>query len=283
MRPSLLPGLLAAVQRNRNRGFADVGLFEVGPGLSRRRARGSVHRRLRRARRRRARSTGAGRHWAGAAPDAGLFDAKADVVALLAALGFDAAKAQMTREAPAWFHPGPLGGAEARPQDRARPLRRGASRDAARAGCRRPGRRLRGVPRRAAAAEAQGRWPRPPLEAADLLPVRRDFAFVLDADGAGRRRGARRAWRADKKLIAGVSVFDVFEGESLGAGQEVAGAGGDAAAEREDADRRGDRGRRRQDRRRGEARRRAARSASLTAVSRQPLSTRLPAAWRCSR
>ena len=30
MRPSLLPGLLAAVQRNRNRGFADVALFEVG-------------------------------------------------------------------------------------------------------------------------------------------------------------------------------------------------------------------------------------------------------------
>ena len=30
MRPSLLPGLLAAVQRNRNRGFADLALFEVG-------------------------------------------------------------------------------------------------------------------------------------------------------------------------------------------------------------------------------------------------------------
>ena len=30
LRPSLLPGLLAAVQRNRNRGAADVGLFEVG-------------------------------------------------------------------------------------------------------------------------------------------------------------------------------------------------------------------------------------------------------------
>src|SRR5262249_41122352 len=30
MRPSLLAGLLAAVQRNRNRGAADVGLFEIG-------------------------------------------------------------------------------------------------------------------------------------------------------------------------------------------------------------------------------------------------------------
>ena len=42
MRPSLLPGLLAAVQRNRNRGFADLGAVRGGAGLSRRRARGPV-------------------------------------------------------------------------------------------------------------------------------------------------------------------------------------------------------------------------------------------------
>ena len=54
MRPSLLPGLLAAVQRNNNRGFADVALFEVGqiyrgdgaegPGDRRRRACGPATR-----------------------------------------------------------------------------------------------------------------------------------------------------------------------------------------------------------------------------------------------
>ena len=53
--------------------------------------------------------TGSGRHWAGSAPEAGLYDAKADVARLLAALGFDASKAQTTREAPAWFHPGRSG------------------------------------------------------------------------------------------------------------------------------------------------------------------------------
>src|SRR5262249_56593271 len=31
MRPSLLPGLIMAAQRNADRGHADVGLFEVGP------------------------------------------------------------------------------------------------------------------------------------------------------------------------------------------------------------------------------------------------------------
>ena len=60
---------------------------------------------------------------------------------------------------------------------------------------------------------------RGPLEAADLLPVRRDFAFVLDRDvPAG--DVVKAALGADKKLIAGVSVFDLFEGESLGAGKK---------------------------------------------------------------
>ena len=57
------------------------------------------------------------------------------------------------------------------------------------------------------------------LQAADLLPVRRDFAFVLDAEvPAG--DVVRAAMAADKTLIAGVSVFDVFEGKSLGEGKK---------------------------------------------------------------
>ena len=66
--------------------------------------------------------------------------------------------------------------------------------------------------------------------------MRRDFAFVLDRDvPAGDVRQGRAG--ADKALIAGVSVFDVFEGESAGRGQEVARHRSDAAAAREDADR----------------------------------------------
>ncbi len=60
---------------------------------------------------------------------------------------------------------------------------------------------------------------RAPLEAADLLPVRRDFAFVLAADvPAG--DVVRAALGADRKLIAAVNVFDLFEAESLGAGKK---------------------------------------------------------------
>ena len=60
---------------------------------------------------------------------------------------------------------------------------------------------------------------RPPLVAVDLLPVRRDFAFVLDAQvPAG--DVVKAALAADKKLIAGVNVFDLFAAESLGAGKK---------------------------------------------------------------
>ena len=49
MRPSLIPGLVAAAQRNADRGFPDTALFEVGQIFKGDRPRGSVHRRRRRA------------------------------------------------------------------------------------------------------------------------------------------------------------------------------------------------------------------------------------------
>ncbi len=48
MRPSLLPGLVVAAQKNADRGFADVALFEVGTGFPRRPAAGPAHRGRRR-------------------------------------------------------------------------------------------------------------------------------------------------------------------------------------------------------------------------------------------
>jgi phenylalanyl-tRNA synthetase beta chain len=55
---------------------------------------------------------------------------------------------------------------------------------------------------------------RPPLAATELLPVRRDFAFVVDkAVAAGDVIKAAAA--ADKSLIQSVTVFDVFEGGKL--------------------------------------------------------------------
>jgi phenylalanyl-tRNA synthetase beta chain len=217
MRPSLLPGLLAAVQKNRNRSFADVALFEVGQGY---RGDGPKDQfiAVTGVRAGAVALAGAGRHWSGVAGTADVFAAKADLVAVLAELGFDAAKAQITRDAPAWFHPGRSGVLrlgpktvlahfgdlhpdavapfdlsgpvsafeiflEALPPSRRKDARRGA------------------------------------LQSADLLPVRRDLAFVLASDvPAG--DVVKAALGVDRKLIAAVNVFDLFEGESLGAGRK---------------------------------------------------------------
>ncbi len=60
---------------------------------------------------------------------------------------------------------------------------------------------------------------KPPLSVSDLQPVKRDFAFLLDRSVEA-AKVVRAAGGADKKLIADVSVFDLFEGEALGPGKK---------------------------------------------------------------
>ncbi len=57
------------------------------------------------------------------------------------------------------------------------------------------------------------------LKLSDFQPVRRDFAFVVDR-GVDAARIVRAAEGADRKLIAGVSVFDLFAGAALGEGKK---------------------------------------------------------------
>src|SRR6187431_1216050 len=76
MRPSLIPGLVASAQRNADRGFPDVALFEVGQVFKGDRpedqfaAASGVRRAL-------AKASGSGRHWTGNG-EVDVFDAKAD-------------------------------------------------------------------------------------------------------------------------------------------------------------------------------------------------------------
>ena len=217
MRPSLLPGLLAATARNRNRGFADVALFEVGQAYRGDRpedqfmAAAGVRAGA-------ARLSGTGRNWDGPAMAADVFDVKADALALLTALGFDAGKAQVTRDAPAWFHPGRSG-----------TLRLGPKVVLGHFGELHPDTlRLADVAAPVAGfeiflaslpAEKRKTRAKPPLEARDLLPVTRDFAFVLD-QGVPAADVVKAAQGAEKSLIAAVRVFDLFEGGNLGAGKK---------------------------------------------------------------
>jgi phenylalanyl-tRNA synthetase beta chain len=217
MRPSLLPGLIAAARQNANRGFNDIALCEVGqiyrgdePDGQLMAASGL--------RIGTARLNGGGRHWDGAASPVDLFDAKADALAALAALGLDPAKVQIVRGAPEWFHPGRSGVIRLGPKNalgyfgELHPLTlKAMDLDGPAAAFELF---LSAIP----ASRRKGSA-KPPLDAADLQPVRRDFAFVLAGDVlAG--DVLRAAQAADKTLIANVAVFDQFEGPSLGTGKK---------------------------------------------------------------
>ncbi len=115
MRPSLLPGLLAAARANANRGFEDAALFEVGQIFRGENPEDQINV-AGGVRTGTARLAGGGRHWEGAAKAADVFDAKADALAVLATLGLDQAKLQVTRNAPAWYHPGRSGALQLGPK-----------------------------------------------------------------------------------------------------------------------------------------------------------------------
>src|SRR4029077_12058783 len=108
MRPSLIPGLVAAAQKNADRGFGDVALFEVGQVCrgdqpqDQLTAASGVRRAL-------AKASGIGRHWSDGARSVDAFDAKADALAVLTAAGAPAQALQVVTGGPAWFHPGRSG------------------------------------------------------------------------------------------------------------------------------------------------------------------------------
>ncbi len=84
--PEPRAGLLRAAQRNADRGFPDTALFEVGQCFASDEPEGQSLRATG-LRRGTARHAGSGRHWSGAAETVDAFEAKADALALLAALG----------------------------------------------------------------------------------------------------------------------------------------------------------------------------------------------------
>ncbi len=215
MRPSLLPGLIAAAKRNADRGFADLALFEVGQIYRGDRpddqliAASAVRSGT-------AGINGSGRHWSGKAGPVSIFDAKADALSLLETLGLLTAKVQVTADAPAWYHPGRSGTLRLGPKvvlgtfgEFHPKVLESLDADGPLAGFELF---LEAIP----LPRAKPTKTKPPLTLFDLQPVRRDFAFLLDRSVEA-AQVVRAAESADKKLIAGVSVFDLFESDSLGA------------------------------------------------------------------
>jgi phenylalanyl-tRNA synthetase beta chain len=213
MRPSLVPGLLRAAQRNADRGSPDVALFEVGQCFATDQPEGQTIRAAA-IRRGTASHAGAGRHWDGRTDGVDAFDAKADALALLAALGVPGGGLQVVAGGPDWLHPGRSGTLQFGPKNQV------------------------GVfgevhPRVMKALDLKGQLvafeitldavPLPKyrptkvkaaLALSDFQPISRDFAFVVGRDVAA-GDVVKAAQAAERKLVTGIDVFDIYEGVGI--------------------------------------------------------------------
>ena len=211
MRPSLLPGLLAAVQRNLDRGASTVRLFEIG----RRYLEDGEHPTLV--------CVLAGdkieRGWAnGKASTFDAYDAKAMCLELLEAAGAPVDRLMVIGDAGDVYHPG-----------QSATLRLGPKNRIASFGMLHPstlkafdvdvpvaalGIHLDAIPAKKNASFARSPYAPPALQA-----VTRDFAFLVPhALAAGDLVKAVRG--ADKANIVAVQVFDVFAGEGVPEGKK---------------------------------------------------------------
>jgi len=211
MRPSVLPSLLAAAQRNAARGFSDVMLFELGAqfesGMPE--AQKTVAAGIR---------SGAGaRSWTKAAHAADAFDAKADMLAALESAMNGPMTAPVKQGAAAWYHPGRSGTLALGPKVLAyfgelHPKVLAAF-------------DLKGpvsafevfmdaIPDSKAKSKA-----RAPFAPSQFQPVERDFAFVVDA-GVAADAIIKAAKGAERDLIERIDIFDVYEGKGVPEGKK---------------------------------------------------------------
>ncbi len=218
MRPSLLPGLIVAALRNADRGSADVALFEVGQIFKGDQpqdqftAAGGVRRGLTKA-------AGIGRHWSSKAEPADAFDAKADAFAVLAAAGAPMQALQVVPGGPAWFHPGRSGTIQIGPQNVLGAFGELHPRSVAALKAEGPLVAFEVILENIPEPKAKATRAKPVLELSPFQPVERDFAFVVDASVKAADI-VRAAQGVDKKLIVGVTVFDVYEGKGIEPGKK---------------------------------------------------------------
>jgi phenylalanyl-tRNA synthetase beta chain len=216
MRPSALPNLIQAAARNAARGHADAALFEIGPIYLDDQPTGQ-------------RTVISGliapralRHWSGTGEDA-LFGLKGDLMALLSQLGAPVASLQLVQgQNRDWWHPG-----------RSARLQLGPKTVIAEFGALHP-RVLKAldadgpmlafeivldsVPEpRGAKAKTRG-----PAQLANLMPLSRDFAFVVE-NGKAAGDLVRAVAGADKALITDVRVFDLYRGQGVAEGHASVG------------------------------------------------------------
>jgi phenylalanyl-tRNA synthetase beta chain len=210
LRPTSIATLALAAQRNAARGYPDQALFEVGPAFRTDAADGQC---LTAAG---LRAGGTPRHWAVSARDVDAMDVKADLWAVMAAAGVPLEALTVAPDAPAYYHPGRSGTVRQGPRTVLGSFGELHPRVLA----------ALGLTGRAAAFElnldALAEPKRRRKSAPDLpafQPVRRDFAFLMDT-AVSADTVLRVARGAERNLIAGVTLFDVYEGDKLPEGKK---------------------------------------------------------------
>ena len=210
LRATPVATLALAAQRNAARGWPDARLFEIGPAFNP--AGQEV--------------VAAGvltghtpRHPLAPQRPMGVMDAKAAVTDVLTALGLPMDSLSVTPDAPAFYHPGRSG-----------TVRQGPKLILATFGDLHP--RVTQALDLSGPATAfeifldripepkRRRRPAPDLPA--FQPVRRDFAFLVDA-ATSADAVLRAARGAERTLIAGASVFDVYAGDKVPDGRKSVG------------------------------------------------------------
>lgn len=213
MRPSILPNLLLGAKNNLARGAVNIALFEVGPEFFGRKP-GQQ------------RQVAAGircgvtskKHWQGGERVYDVFDAKADALAAVAAANGPYDNAQVSKDAPAYYHPGRSGS-----------LRLGKNVLAYFGELHPAVLKAFDIKSRVVAFEVYlDNIPLPrsnagkskkKLELSAFQPVDKDLAFVVDGEVPAANIIAA-AKSADKEHIAEVRVFDVYEGPNLPEGKK---------------------------------------------------------------
>ncbi|KAA0683008.1 phenylalanine--tRNA ligase subunit beta [Roseomonas genomospecies 6] len=213
MRPSILGNLIQAAGRNADRGYADVGLFEVGPAFRKPSPDGQdmVAAGIRA-------GNAVPRHWAEKARGVDAFDAKADAMAVLEAAGAPVTNLQVTTDAPGWYHPGRSGVLRLGPTVMARfgeihPTVLDTL------GVKGPVIGFEVFLDAIPLPKKKGGTARPLVQLSPYQPLERDFAFVVGKDVEADKL-VRAAKGADKALVRDVTVFDVYQGTNVEEGRK---------------------------------------------------------------
>ena len=166
-----------------------------------------------------ARRIGGGRHWSGRGANVDAFDSKGDALALLDALGIATGGLQIVPGGPAWFHPGRSGTLQFGPKGVIGHF--GELHPSALESLDAEGRHvameiiLDALP----PAKLRATEIRPALDLPTLMPLERDFAFIVDR-GVHAVDMIKAAQAADRALVTDVSVFDLYEGPGIAEGKK---------------------------------------------------------------